>query len=112
MELVVTNERGTSTVLLEDVLFFEAFGDDCFCVTKENKYKVRLKLYDTEDFAPQGFVRIHKSYVINVFKIITLTPQVNSKLKIRMKNQEVLFCNRSYMKHFKQYLKKGEYNNE
>jgi len=109
MELVVTNERGTVTVQLEDIIFFEAFGDDCDCITPHNKYRVKMKLYDTEDFAPHGFVRIHKSYVINVFKIVTLTPQVNSKLKIRMKNQEVLFVNRSYLNHFKGYLKKGEY---
>ena len=109
MDLVVTNERGTSTVQLEDVVFFEAFGDDCFCVMGDKKYKIKMKLYDTESFAPSGFVRINKSYVVNVFKIITLTPQVNSKFKIRMKNQEVLFVNRSYLKHFKLYLKKGEY---
>lgn len=109
MELVVTNDRGSKTILLEDVIFFEAFGDDCFCVTNDNKYKVRMKLYDTEDFAPNGFVRINKSFVVNVFKVITLTPQINSKLKIRMKNQEVLFVNRSFMKHFKGYLKRGEY---
>lgn len=109
MELVVTSERGSVKIQLEDVIFFEAFGDDCFCITKDNKYKVRMKLYDTEQYGNKGFVRVNKSYVVNVFKIISLTPQINSKFKIRMKNQEVLFVNRSYLKHFKMYLKRGEY---
>lgn len=109
MELVVISERGTVTVLLEDILFFEAFGDDCYCITQDNKYKIKMKLYDTEQYKADGFIRINKSYVVNVFKIITLTPQLNSKFKLRMKNQEVLFVNRSYLKLFKEYLKKGEY---
>lgn len=109
MNLVVSNERGSTSVQLEDVLFFEAFGDDCFCVTKDNKYKVRMKLYEVDELKKDGFVRINKSYAINVFKIITLTPQLNSRLKVRMKNKEILYVNRSYVKKFKEYLKKGEY---
>ena len=109
MKLVVSNERGSTSILLEDILFFEAFGDDCFCVTQDNRYKVKMKLYDAMEFSEDGFVRINKSFVINVFKVITLTPQINSKLKIRMKNKEVLYVNRSYIKSFKEYLKKGEY---
>lgn len=96
---------------LKDVIFFEAFGDDCFFNTIDGKYKVGLKLKDTEQYSEFGFIRVNKSYVVNVFKIISLTPQVNSKIKIRMKNQDVLYINRSYIKAFKAYLKKGEYNN-
>lgn len=113
MYLKCVNDRGEKDINLENVLYFEAMRDDCFCFTIDNKYKVKgLKLYDIEKYSKEGFVRVHKSYVVNVFKIITLTPQLNSRIKIRVKNQDVLYINRSYIKPFKAYLKKGDYKNE
>lgn len=110
MKLTCVNDRGEKSIDLEDVLYFEAFKDDCFCFTMDNKYRVRkLKLYDLEKYPEFGFIRTHKSFIVNVFKIITLTPQLNSKIKIRMKNREVLYINRTYIKPFKAYLKKGDY---
>lgn len=112
MDIQVSLNGRSHTIRLEDVLYFEAFGDDCFCVTMLERYKVRLKLYETSEYKNKGFVRIGKSYTVNVFKIISLTPQINSKFKLRMKNQEVLYVNRAYLKEFKMYLKKGEYKND
>ena len=109
MNIVGKHNGRAHEVGLEDVLFFEAFGDDCYYVTMDGKYKIDMKLYEAENYNKMGFVRVNKSYVINVFKIISLTPQVNSKFKLRMKNQTVLYVNRSYLKTFKAYLKKGEY---
>ena len=110
MILKCVNDRGEKDISLEEVLYFEAFRDDCFCFTLDHKYKVKnFKLYDAEQFYESGFIRIHKSFVVNIYKIITLTPQVNSKIKIRVKNKDVLYINRSYIKPFKSYLKKGDY---
>ncbi len=112
MDLKCVNSRGEYNINLEDILYFEAIGDHCFCFTMNNKYKVKgYKLKELE-FLKEGFVRIHKSYIVNVFKIITLTPQINSRIKLRVKNQDVIYINRSYIKSFKAYLKKGEYINE
>lgn len=109
MKITCVNDRGTKQIDLKDILYFEAFKDDCFCFTMDEKLKVKgKKLYDME-YKEYGFVRIHKSFIVNVFKIITLTPQVNSKIKIRVKNRDVLYINRTYIKSFKLYLKKGDY---
>lgn len=113
MYIKCVNERGEKEINLDTILYFEAMRDDCFCFTMQNKYKVKgLKLYDMEQYKNEGFVRIHKSYIVNVFKIITLTPQINSRIKIRMKNMDVLHINRSYIKSFKTYLRKGDYKDE
>lgn len=110
MILKCVNSRGTKDINLEEILYFEAFRDDCFCFTVDHKYKVKnFKLYDAEVLGEFGFIRIHKSYVVNIFKIVTLTPQINSRIKLRVKNYDVIHVNRSYIKPFKQYLKKGDY---
>jgi DNA-binding LytR/AlgR family response regulator len=112
MSIVGYDNKKAFDIELEDILYFEAFGDDLFCFTMMGRYQVRLKLYDTEEYSQYGFIRVNKSMVVNVFKIIALTPQVNSRIKLRMKNQHVLYINRSYIKNFKEYLKKGEYKND
>ena len=112
MNLVCANDRGSKTIDISDVLYFESLGDDCFCVTPENRYKTKVKLYETEEFGQFGLVRINKSYVVNVFKVITITPQLNSKIKLRMKNNDIVYVNRTYLKAFKHYLMKGDYNND
>ena len=45
MKLTCVNDRGEKSIDMEDILYFEAFRDDCFCFTMDKKYKVRkLKL--------------------------------------------------------------------
>jgi len=111
MNIVGYTDKNAFDIELEDVLFFEAFGDDVYGKTMSNQFLVKFKLYDTVEFERYGFIRINKSIVVNIYKIITLTPQVNSRIKIRLKNQEVFYINRSYLKSFKAYLQKGEYKN-
>lgn len=112
MRIRCVDERSSINIDLKDVIYFEAMGDDLFCITEKGKFKSKLKLYETEDFGKYGFIRISKSFVVNVFHIITLTPMVNSKLKVRMKNKDVLYINRTYIKTFKQFLKKGEFKHD
>ena len=91
-----------------NLLDFESYGNDVFCVTKNDQYKIQMKLYKVqEDFLNNGFIRINKSYIINVSKIISVSPQINSQLKLTMVNKQEVYVNRTYLKAFKKFVLKG-----
>jgi len=55
---------------LEDILFAEATGDYVKVVTKDGQYIANVTLKKLlEELPAQGFIRVHKSYIISASKI-------------------------------------------
>ncbi|MBI5231218.1 MAG: response regulator transcription factor [Coriobacteriales bacterium] len=64
--------KGGRTVLLaiEDIVFLSARNKSTYAHTFENQYLVDTSLGDLEDrLSREGFVRVHRSYVVNLDKI-------------------------------------------
>lgn len=102
--IVGTNHRGKHQLPVEHIMY--AYADDDFVYVVNNEtYKVNMKLYDIE-LIP-WFVRINKSCAINVMKIKEANRLLNSKIKILLINNDVLYVNRTYIKGFKQFLQGG-----
>jgi DNA-binding LytR/AlgR family response regulator len=57
-------------LLYEDVFYFEGYGEYIKVITTNKTYMVRETLTEFENkFSPSLFLRIHKSYIVNVQKI-------------------------------------------
>ena len=86
----------------EDIIYVESYGHEILCHTIIHKANINEKLYEIEElFESYGFIRIHKSYVINRHQIATIKPTFNTKFILTMKNKTKLEVSRNYYYLFK-----------
>ena len=90
-----------------DIYYFDYVERKLFAYTEDGVYRLMNTLSSVEEqLSPYGFVRISKSNLINIYKIKQLKPDINMKVFVSFDNDERVCINRSYKKHFTEYLKK------
>ena len=75
----VEHQRGGSTRLLQrsSILYIKAEGDYVRIVADSGRYLVRAPLADFERrWEPHGFVRVHRSYVVNIVRAVEIRPEL------------------------------------
>ena len=105
--LTVKSERGEYKVIsYEDIHYFEALGKEVFCSNGREKFKIKEKLFILEEILKDfGFVRVSKSFVVNIKSIDRIVPWFNSTLILKMNlAQPDITVTRSYVNQFKNYL--------
>ncbi|MBL7885546.1 MAG: response regulator [Flavobacterium sp.] len=69
----VKNKGELIKIELDDILYLEAFDNYCNLYTSSQKHLISHTLKSVEEKLPQHkFIRVHRSYVINVSKIKSL----------------------------------------
>lgn len=87
---IVSNEQGITKVRLDDILYFESDQHTIRLHTLAGEHVFRGALGDIEEkLAPQHFVRIHKSYLVNLRYVKTVF-----KNSIRMENGDEVFVSK------------------
>lgn len=88
-----------------DVFYFEAVDNKVFIYCFENVFESKLKLYEIEDLYTQtDFFRSSKSTILNISKIINLTPAFNGRFEARLENDERVIISRQYVPKLKEKL--------
>lgn len=88
-----------------DIIFFESFGHEIYVETKDNRYRVKEKLYELEEILnKKDFFRINQSMIVNKKSIKKITPSIGTKFKLTMINNTVLEVTRNYYYKFKEFL--------
>ena len=68
--VVVKQGSNLEMIPVDDILYFEASDDFVFIHTKDKRYtKSRTMKYFQSQLDEKQFVRIHRSYIVNVFRI-------------------------------------------
>lgn len=90
----------------DDIYYFEAMGNDVFCMTKDKRYKVKEKLYELEErLETKGFIRVSKCFVVNIVKVDRIISWFNSKLILKLVDiSDEVYVTRKYLNNFKNYL--------
>jgi two-component system LytT family response regulator len=90
----------------DDIYYFEAMGNDVFCMIKGKKYKVKEKLYELEErLEVKGFIRVSKCFIVNIAKVDRIISWFNSKLILKLIDiNEEVYVTRKYLNNFKKYL--------
>ena len=82
---------------VEDIIYFETFGDYLKVFTKEKFYIIHETLVSVEkNLNPDHFIRIHRSHLIQVNQIKEFQPHFNGEYNVVMKNGAVLKLSRNY----------------
>ncbi len=96
-------------VLLDprNIYYLDHVERKLFAYTKDGVYRVMNTLAACEEMLwNYGFVRVSKSNLVNIYKIVQLKPDLNMKVYASFDNGERICINRSYKKSFSDYLQK------
>jgi|LGOV01.1.fsa_nt_gb two-component system response regulator LytT len=87
------------------IIYVESFGHDIFCHSKQGLYKIQEKLYEIEGlFEQYGFIRVHKSYIVNKYHIKAIFPLINRKFRLKLSNGNTIEVSRKYYNEFKHFI--------
>jgi Response regulator of the LytR/AlgR family len=93
-------------IKLNDIFFFEADDNDTFCQTRNNKYEIKKKLYELESgLNDKGFIRVNKSYLINILMVSEIIPWFGGRLLLKFKDLKAeVEVSRKNVPLFKNYI--------
>lgn len=95
-------DSGVCFVNVMDALYFESVDEKIFLYTEASVMEVRQRLYELEEMlSGKDFIRISKSVIVNINKIMALRPELNRTLLLTMCSGEQLVVSRNYVKAFR-----------
>ena len=111
---VKNNQNGKIAVLVDeriilltyaDIVYLESSEGKCTIETVDRKYKVSETLIVLEKkLSNTKFLRVHRSYIVNIDYIVEIEPWFNSTYNLIMKNGSKVPVSRTYVKGLKQIL--------
>lgn len=95
--------------LLKPEDIYSIFSEDgkVFLQTDEEEFEAKNKLYELEERFDSIFIRVNKSLLVNVDKIIAIQSKVLSNPQIVLANEAVFPVSRTYFKLLKEALGLG-----
>ncbi|MBQ7989542.1 MAG: LytTR family transcriptional regulator [Oscillospiraceae bacterium] len=89
-----------------DIFYIESVDDRAFIYLEKDCYESRKKLYEFEEvLASRRFARISKAVIINLMKILSISPAHNGRFLCRLTNAEEVIISRKYVPDIKEKLK-------
>lgn len=99
------NDLETAVLELYSIYYFEVVDRKCYAYLFDSVWEVDASLQQIlVRFKHLGFIRINKSTIVNIYQVDRLKANLNMKVHLVLKNDEVLVLNRSFKKEFFQDL--------
>jgi DNA-binding LytR/AlgR family response regulator len=105
--IIFESKSGWEQVALANITYLESIREDII-IHLENRQSITVAepLYQLETLlTPYHFTRIHKSFVVNLAKVVSIKTGLNAKLALNLLNGEIVEVSRSYVNSFKATLK-------
>jgi DNA-binding LytR/AlgR family response regulator len=90
-------------IAILDVFYMEYHEDTSLIFTENDTFQTDFRLYELEQISHQ-FVRIHKSFVVNISKITSFQSTLNGRLDVTLSNGDRLTISRAYVPNLKKIL--------
>ena len=104
-KLIMKSNKVWKIVDVKDIRYFQSQDHLTTAVTASGSYTLGYTLRELEAQLPaSAFIRIHKSFILNIGFINEIIPWFNYTYKITIKDGGELPVGRSYMKKFKSAL--------
>jgi DNA-binding LytR/AlgR family response regulator len=89
----------------QEMMYLESFGDEIYMHTTSESQRIKQPLYQLEEMLkPYHFVRIGKSFIVNMNKIRYIRTGFNAKLDLELTDGTHLEVSRSFVNTFKNAL--------
>jgi LytTr DNA-binding domain len=102
-ERFAVRKRGGNEVVVEvaDIDWIEAAGNYAVLHVGGDTFEIRSSLSKLEgELDPKRFVRVHKSYVVNIARIAEVTPWISGDWRIRLQDGAEVNLSRRYRQRF------------
>jgi hypothetical protein len=102
-ERFAVRQRGGREVMVEvaDIDWVEASGNYAILHVGGDTFEIRSSLSKLEgELDPKRFVRVHKSYVVNIARIAEVTPWISGDWRIRLHDGAEVNLSRRYRQRF------------
>lgn len=105
-QVIVIKEKGREyRVAVKDILFIRAEGNYLILQTKARHYLLRMTMNMVEtDLDPAVFVRVHRSYMVNMAHVRSTRYSGNNEFLFTMSNAQHVLSGRSYKEHIAKLL--------
>jgi len=82
---------------LEEILFFETEGELVFAHTKNDAFRVKLRLYELEDILPHYFARAAKGTIVNIARIFAINRNLTAASQVKFAgSHKQIYISRHY----------------
>lgn len=96
-------------IAVSDIFYIESVDSKSFIYTKSKVYETRQKLYELEEaLREKHFLRISKSMLLNLMKVDSIKPALNSRFTAVLSSGEEVVISRKYVPELKKVLKGGK----
>ena len=103
-KILVQSQNKLVTVVVENVIRIEAFGDYSKLITEDKTYLSNYGISVLEEkLNPAIFIRVHRSSMINLNKVKELNKYTKS-YDVTMQNGDVVRVSRGYMDNIKKLM--------
>ncbi len=93
-------------VAVSDIFYIETVDNKSFVYTQGNVYETKQKLYELEEMLKEKrFLRISKSMLLNLMKVSSIKPALNSRFTAELMTGEQVVISRKYVSDLKKALK-------
>lgn len=100
--LIQDGHHPTQLIPYRDILWIDAAGDYMCVHTSSETFVMRARMKSLiNEVLPDGFIRIHKSTIVNLHYIVKLEPLINSEYKLTLVNNKTLKVSRTYSRQLK-----------
>lgn len=104
-KLSAYSDTGITLIDYKDVFYFEAVDNKVFAYCEKQVYEIRRKLYELEsELDGTDFLRISKSTIVDLSKVLHLSAAFNGRLEAKLKNGEKIIISRQYVPVLKEKL--------
>lgn len=103
-ELIGYTERSTVKLDANDVMCFSVENGKIYALTKNEKLRIKLRLYQIEEMLSDGFVKINQSCVANIKMIERFESSFSGAIQVRFKNGYTDYVSRRQLKTVKERL--------
>lgn len=102
--ILVESGNKLITIAVQDIMYIKAEGDYSRLITEDNKYLSNYGISKLEEkLNPGTFIRIHRSHIINITFIKSISKQISS-YDVVMEDDALLRVSRSYMPALRKFM--------
>lgn len=92
-------------ISLDEILFFETEEKQIFAHTASDRYQVKYRLYELEEFLPGHFMRVSKSTILNTERVYSIRKNLTASSMVEFLNtHKQVFVSRYYYKPLREKL--------
>lgn len=104
-KIVVNTGRNYVSIAVEEILFIDTAAPYLVIHTPQKTYLHTATLKGiAEQLDPKQFVRIHKSTIVNVVKVVSYKSRLNGDYDLLLSNEEMIRLSRNYAQAFKSQM--------